>query len=91
MPSGGLRPRHVLALVPLVCACLSAFAPPIFARREHATMGRTSPSTECLACHPTEAQAGAHPVGKHEAPIVAQWMIDEQHGCLSCHAVLGAR
>jgi hypothetical protein len=85
------RLRYVLALVPLLSACLSAFAPSIFARREHATMRRTSPSSECLSCHPTEAQVGAHAVGKHEAPVVAQWMIEEQHGCLGCHAVLGAR
>lgn len=91
MPVRGPRLRYVLALVPLLSACLSAFAPPIFARREHASMRRTSPSGECLSCHPVETDARGHEVGKHEAPIVARWMIEQQHGCLTCHAVLGAR
>ncbi|HWB75430.1 MAG TPA: hypothetical protein VG755_10745 [Nannocystaceae bacterium] len=94
MPERGPRLRYVLALVPLLSACLSAFAPPLFARREHASMRKTSPSSECLSCHPVETEAhevGSHAVAKHEAPIVARWMIEAQRGCLTCHAVLGTR
>jgi hypothetical protein len=71
-------------------SCLSAFAPTVVVRREHAGVRPTSPSHECMACHVGEHEvlpAGAHA----SAPVVADWMIEDRRGCLSCHGVRGAR
>jgi hypothetical protein len=81
----------LVAIALLPSACLAAFAPSILARREHAGMRRTSPSHECLACHPKETAATTHALPRGDPPIVAAWMTADTRGCLGCHAVLGAK
>jgi hypothetical protein len=70
-----------------LASCLSTFAPTIAARREHAAVRRTSPSTECMRCHVAEREAAAH---HGDVPVVATWMLEDRRGCLGCHGVRGA-
>jgi hypothetical protein len=78
-----------MTLALALTSCLAAFAPTVVARREHAGVRPTSPSTTCMTCHVAERDATA--AGGHaKTPVVAMWMIEDRRGCLSCHGVRGA-
>jgi hypothetical protein len=72
-----------------LASCVSAFAPTVVVRREHAGVRPTSPSTTCMACHVAEHDAEAA-TGHAATPVVATWMIEDRRGCLGCHGVRGA-
>lgn len=93
----------LLLALPALAGCLSAFAPAIFARREHAGLRHTSTSSECLGCHAVVEPGTPPAIDTHvadaqrahaktaDAPVVPRWMLDDRRGCAGCHAVLGAR
>ncbi|MCA9682363.1 MAG: hypothetical protein KC457_09225 [Myxococcales bacterium] len=92
------RPRLVLALFAgsalvgfAAPGCLQVFGPDLRARGPHEgldTTGAADAADRCMDCHLSEAEALAQKLeGPTEAPLVADWMVEEPRSCVTCHVV----
>lgn len=65
--------------------CLRVFGPDLRARGPHQGLDTAD---RCMDCHISEAEALAQKLeGPTEAPLVADWMVEEPRSCVDCHLV----
>ena len=94
----------MVATLSICDACLSAYAPAIIARGHHANMSTSAVTDDCMGCHPSESGAlrSLDDLGydQHRArldelsegpPLVADWMMNDDLTCLSCHRLRGVK
>ncbi len=90
----------------LLGACLTAYSPRIRAVEHHAGITTVTPNATCMGCHESEqdvmvqmAQMStaqrehemALRMGGGGASLVAQWMLEDDRSCATCHKPFGGQ
>lgn len=86
--------------------CLSAYAPAITPRAHHSGIDIIDGDDSCMSCHELESSMAERMstmdpamLGRHleametsdDPPLVQDWMVEENRGCLACHRLRSPR
>lgn len=106
MPRHAHRGLAMVPIVGLVGACLTAYSPRIRAVDHHAGITAATPNATCMACHDAEVDVMAEMARMSEAQrehemamrmggggasLVAQWMVEDERSCATCHKPFGGQ
>ena len=95
-----------LAVSGMTLGCITTLAPNIRARAHHETLESRARWDDCNACHEQEsvmahrlshmsprarAAAEARAARGEGAPLVRDWMVEDDRGCLECHKLTERR
>ena len=79
----------LLGAAALTSGCLSVYAPSIRTQHHHADLTRSDTADDCLSCHTVQRHSAHQAQPNADAPLVKDWMIDDERGSLHCHKLNG--